>query len=363
MIYKRKDLLWGGKLGTDVSDCHTSREVMEKVGLDFLVAKCECVARMPFSINGNNEVNENMGDFVHGQNIFREVPGAFATYRTDKNIPLGFVGDKYTPVQNIEAFNFFDEAIGDGMAQWEYAGCYGYGHRIYVTAKLPIKSDVMGDDINNYLVFTNSHDGSASIDVMFTSLRMFCFNVLNAARREADAHIRLKHTAKVKDRLHQGAEVLKLACQHAENAQELYNALYTIKMSESDVLDYITKLVLDANEYAALSEYMGKKPIDNMYNFINLNCLTMQHVAEAVNKKSVTQKANVIRTMLDYYKNGIGQKEISGTAWGAYNAITGYYSNVANIDGLDRFNSLLYGGAKTKMSNAFNAALDLAEAV
>ena len=363
MIYTRKDIPWGGKLGISVKDCTTAKEVMQKARLDFQVAKCECVARMPFMINGNNDVNSNMGDFVHDGNIFREVPGAFATYRTDKNIPLGFVGDKYTPVQNIEAFNFFDEAIGDGMAQWEYAGCYGYGHRIYVAAKLPVETDVNGDSINNYLVFTNSHDGSMSIDVMFTSMRMFCFNVLNAARREADAHIRLKHTSNVKTRLHQGAEVLKIACEHAESAQELYNALYAIKMSESEVVDYVAKLVLDDAEYAALEDYNNRPVIDNIYNFINLNCLTMEHVAKSVNKKSVTGKANIIRNMIDYYQHGIGQKEITGTAWGAYNAITGYYANVANIDGIKRFDSLLYGGAKTKMSNAFNAALDLAEAV
>ena len=363
MNFTRKEIPWGGELGHSIKDCTTSREVMEKVGLDFYVDKCELVARMPFSINGNNTVNENMGDFVYDGAIFRDCPGAYATYRTDLNIPLGFVGEKYKPVQNIEAFNFFDEAIGDGKAQWEYAGCYGYGHRIFVTAKLPIESDVMGDSVNNYLVFTNSHDGSMSIDVMFTCMRMFCFNVLNVARRESDAHIRLKHTKNVKNRLHQGAEILKIACEHAESAQELYNSLYAIKMSESQVLDYLTKLILDEEEYYYLSEYMGKKPIDNMYNFINLNMLTMKYVADNVGKQNVTGKANIIRNMYDYYRNGIGQKEIIGNAWGAYNAVTGYYSNVANLEGIKRFDSLLYGSSKNKMNDAFNTALSLAEAV
>ena len=363
MIYTRKDIPWGGKIGRDVSGCGTSQEVMEKAGLNFMVDKCELVARMPFSIMGNNEVNENMGEFVHDGSIFRECPNAYATYRTDKNIPLGFVGNNYTPVQNIEAFKFFDEAIGDGKAQWEYAGCYGYGHRIYVTAKLPIETDVMGDKVNNYLVFTNSHDGSASIDIMFTAVRMFCLNCLNAAKREADAHIRLRHTSGVKGRLNRGAEVLRVACEHASSAQELYNSLYAMKMSESDVVLYITKLVLDDKEFDALYNYRGRSPLDNMYDFINLNMLTLKHVADSVGKQNVTGKANIIRNMLDYYGNGIGQKEIAGTAWGAYNAVTGYYSNVANLDGIKRFDSLLYGGSKVKMNQAFNMALELSEAV
>ena len=29
--------------------------------------------------------------------------------------------------------------------------------------------------------------------------------------------------------------------------------------------------------------------------------------------------------MFEYYMDGIGQKDIAGTAWGAYNAVTGFY--------------------------------------
>ena len=79
--------------------------------------------------------------------------------------------------------------------------------------------------------------------------------------------------------------------------------------------------------------------------------------------KISTRKANVIRGMYEYYKNGIGQREIEGTAWGAYNAVTGYFSNVANMEGLKRFDSLLFGSANTKMSNAFTEALVIADAV
>ena len=52
--YNSGGLPWA--LGKDVSDCQTAQEVMTKAGLDWSVAKCELVAKMPFRINGNNNV-------------------------------------------------------------------------------------------------------------------------------------------------------------------------------------------------------------------------------------------------------------------------------------------------------------------
>lgn len=357
VFYRRKGLPWNGPFATDVSDCTTAQEVMHKAKLDFMVEKCELVARMPFSLHKDNIIDEDAGDFVHDGQIYRDCPNAFGTYRTDMNIPLGLVKDKYEVVQNTEVFNFFNEAIGTDKAIWQTAGCYGYGHRVFVSAKLPVETDVDGDAINNYLVFSTSHDGSISIDIMFTAVRMFCWNCLNHAKKAADSHIRLKHTKSAKERLHRGAEVLRIACEYAKDAQTLYNALYAAKMSESDVIEYITKLGLDEGEFYSLSTLDGRKPLDNMYNLLNLDYRTMQECDIS------TRKANVIRGMYEYYKNGIGQKQIEGTAWGAYNAVTGYFSNVANMEGLKRFDSLLFGSANTKMNNAFNEALVIAEAV
>ena len=55
----------------------------------------------------------------------------------------------------------------------------------------------------------------------------------------------------------------------------------------------------------------------------------------------------------------IAQDKILGTAWGAYNAVTGYYSNVDSKEGINRFDSLMYGGAANSMQKALNEALVL----
>ena len=352
--YNRKPLPWGGELGIPVEDCHTSKEVMEKAGLNFYVDKCELVARMPININGDNTVNETMGDFAYNGNIYRDCPNAYATYRVDRNIPLGLVKSQYTVVQNIEAFNFFDDAIGPNKAIWQTAGCFGYGHRIFVSAKLPVETDVNGDLINNYLVFTNSHDGSMSVDIMFTPVRMFCFNMLAGAKQSAKAHIRIKHTKSAKERLQRGTEVLRIACQYATEAQQLYDSLYTIKMSDDAVIEYLMKLNLTEDELYNILDY------DKLRGFDRLLARD-RFFMEQTNIS--TRKANKIASMFDYYKNGIGQREIMGNAWGAYNAVTGYYSNVDNVTGEKRLNSLLYGNGQSSINDAFVSAMALAEAV
>ena len=193
---------WEGAGAVNVEDCQTAREVITKSKLNFTVAKCEVVAKMPikdFSDEALDRFKEiENGAMVYGNNIYREVPNSFATYRTDYNIPLGNVKSKYTVVQNIDAFNFFDKAIGRDKAIWQTAGAFGNGERIFVSAKLPDNILVNGSDpIETYLVFTNTHDGSSGVKILFTPIRVICQNTLNAAIRGASNIVTFRHNQSV----------------------------------------------------------------------------------------------------------------------------------------------------------------------
>lgn len=334
--FHKKGLPW--VIGKDVSDCVTSEEVMAKAKLNYTVDKCELYAQMPILFDRDNSVKH--GEFIQDRNIYRPCPGAYATYRTDTNVPLGLVKDKYTVVQNRDAFNFFDEAIGKDKAIWDRAGGFADGHKIFVSAKLPIETDVNGDKIDNYLVFSNSHDGTSSVNILFTPVRVTCTNCLQSAVRSASSFIRIRHTESAKEKLNLGAQVLKIACQQALTAQELYRSLERINMSDDDVKEFIANIILNEKEKEALKQYDPKFGLNKL---IARNYMTMKQTNIS------TQKANTFYKMFDYYHNGIGQDEIAGTGWGAYNAITGYYCNVANGDGMSRFSSLLYGTADTNM--------------
>ena len=357
--YNRNGLPWSSGIGKKIEGIKTSKEVIEESGLNFIVNKCELVAKMPFSITGNNKINENDGDFAHNGNIFREVPNAYATYRTDLNIPLGLVKQKYEVVQNMDAFAFFDDAIGENKAIWTRAGYYGLGHKIFLTAKLPIETTVNGDKIDNYLVFSNSHDGSSSVDILFSPIRVICTNMLNSAFDSASSHIRLKHTKNVNERIQEGSRILRIACEHAKTSEQLYQSLTTIKMDDDNVMSYIAKLVLTDNEQDTLFELSGRdnKELNKLYRrLFAVDFLSLE-------KSNIsTRKANQLKQIFEYYLDGIGQQHIAGTAWGAYNAITGFYSNVANLEGEKRMDSLLYGSANRNMNKALNLVYTMNEA-
>ena len=351
--YKQKGLPWSSGIGIRVKECHTSREVMEKANLNWTVKKCELMAQMPFTFGGDNtitDVDKLNGTFAREGYIYRNCPSAYATYRTDVNIPLGLVKSKYEVVQNIEAFNFFDEVIGDGKAVWEYAGMFGYGHKIFVCAKLPIETSVNGDPIDNYLVFSNSHDGSSSISIMFTPIRVFCTNCLNAGLQSSDSYIRIRHTESAKEKIEKGSEILRIACENAKTSQELYNSLYKINMKDDEVLKYICELVLTTTEYNAVLEYDSIKGFEKLKN---KNIYAIEASKVSINK------VNKIKTIYDYYFNGIAQESIIGTGWGAYNAVTGYFSNVVNLDGEKRMDSLLWNNGNRVTQNAIETIFNL----
>lgn len=336
-------------IGKDVSGCKTAYEVINKANLNYLVGKCDLMAKMPTGDKHNNIVNELAGDFGYEGYIFRELVGAYATYRLDNSQPLGLVKEKYKVIQNRDAFKFFDEAIGRDKAIWDRAGSIDGGRKIYISAKLPEETIVAGDKIDNYLVFSNSHDGTSSINIMFTPIRCICSNMLNGARKAADVFIRIRHTESAKSKLHAGAQILNLACKQAKTISEFYDMLTKINMSDKQVMEYLANLQLNEEERKALIDF------DNVNGYKKLICkdyLTMERTGIS------SRKANQIANMYEYYMDGIGQQHIAGTAWGAYNAVTGYYCNVANLEGEKRFGSLLYGGANNNMVKAMNQVLN-----
>lgn len=352
--YRNAGLAWGTNWTVDVSDCKTSREVMEKAGLDYYVDKCDLVAEMPFGIGRDNSIMSASGEFAHNGKIYRPCPNAYGTYRTDNNVPLGIVKQKYEVIQNVDAFNFFDDAIGDNGAVWDSAGSFGNGEKIVVTAKLPGFMNVGGGDpIDKYLVFASSHDGSCSINIMFTPVRVICTNVLNSAFDKADSYIRFRHTKNAKNKLELGGEILRIAAEYGNRAEEIYNAMAHIKMKDEQVMEYLAKLVLTDGEFEALRQF---DPVNGIKKLFYKDYLTMERTEIS------TRKANQLAQIFDYYQDGIGQQTIIGTAWGAYNAVTGYYSNVVEREPTKRMEALVWGADNKKMNDALVEAFNYREA-
>lgn len=341
MAYLVKGAPFRYRGAVNVEYCKTSAEVMEKAGLDWSVAKCKVLAEMPASTNVNKD------GFVYGGEFFKEVPNAYANYRTDHNIPLGIVKERYTPVQNIEAFKFFDDAIGKNQAIWQTAGFFGNGERIFVSAKLPKNILVHGDPTESYLVFTNSHDGSSGVKVLFTNIRVVCQNTLNSAIRNSSNFVSFRHTNSVHKNLDRASQILGICRDMTNDFNEVLNEMYKITMKDEDAQEVFAKTILNANELEQIS--LTGHTIGQI----------VQRDWRAIQDAEISmKKVNVLSEMNNYYFSGVGQREIVGTGYGVYNAVSGYYSNVDNIEGIKRMDSLLYGDKGNKIKAAGDLILN-----
>ena len=157
---------------------------------------------------------------------------------TDKSC-LGIVTDRYKIVQNTEAFEFTDAIVGEtenGVVTYETAGSLCGGRKIWLLAKMPVQK-VLDDEVEPYMFFSNSHDGSGAIKVGMTPIRIVCNNTLNMALAGAKRSWSTKHVGDMQSKLEEAKLCLQMADKYMQNldieADRLANAkLYKEQIDE-----------------------------------------------------------------------------------------------------------------------------------
>lgn len=333
-----KEVAWHG-LGQILDKPATAEEAIQAAGLDFEVKK-EPVYVPVRQLNRNTTEGfdrvlcDRSGEDGTSYMEMRKVEDRFATYRVDNGHPFGVVGSRYEIVQNRDAFKFFDAIVGEGEAIYETAGALGNGEIIFITAKLPSYIRVgNGDDtIEKYLLLTSSHDGSGAIQAMFTPIRVVCNNTLNAALKSNAARVSIRHTKAVHNSLKEAHKVLGIANALTEELTGIFNQMSQIKISDKQLREYIETVVLGDT-----LERLMTKDEEKAFDLS-------------------TRSANIIADITGYAYNNPTQllETTKGTAWGAYNAITGYYSNVKDYKNDEaKMSTLLMGNTYDTMQKAF----------
>ena len=265
-----KERPWHG-IGTVVEDAPTSDEAIKMAKLDWKVKQ--------YQVNANGIV----------------LPGYYANIRTDANIPLGVVKERYKIVQNNEAFDFVDDIVKSDEVECRYetAGSLWNGKRIFLLVKLP-NQNLLGDDVENYLFFTNSHDGTSSLMAGITNVRVVCNNTLQLAMKEAKRVWRCRHTLNIKDKQLQAKESLGFAVKYLDDMGKVAEELVAKKIDEERFFRelFATKKLATMNEK---------------------------------NREEVVTRMHLIYNEKDDLQN------FKGTAWGMYNAIADYCSNTVPL--------------------------------
>lgn len=309
---------WHG-LGEIVEGALTSKDAIEKARLDYTVDIRPAV----LSLDG------------YDKGIV--VPDKFITYRNDTNMPLGIVGNRYKIVQNVDAFEFFDEIVGSkDCAMFETAGVLGSGERIFITAKMPDVIQIAGtDDITEvYVLLTSSHDGSGSIIAAITPVRVVCQNTLNAALGSTINRVAIRHTTNAQSKLKEAHKLLGISHIYVNEVNEMFNALAKKTITDAQVRSLVEQVFASGKK----EEVEGTED----------------------KKKESTRIINIRNEVMTSYFEGVGQDKILGTAWGAYNGITHYLSHIKNYKTGDVKLDSLMAGESTKIANeAFKQLIKL----
>lgn len=260
-----KERPWHG-IGTVVEQAPTSDDAIRIAKLDWKVEQ------FPVFANG------------------KEVDGYFANIRTDINQSLGIVKNRYQIVQNNEAFDFVDGIVGNKHieARYETAGSLFNGKRIFLLVKLPNKN-LLGDDVENYLFFTNSHDGSSALTAGITNVRVVCNNTLQMAIGEAQRIWRCRHTTNIEGKRQQAKEALGFAVKYMDSMDKTATELVQKKINE-------------------------EKFFRALFN-------SKLNLASEKAKEEMINRIHIIYNEKDDLQN------FKGTAWGMYNAVADYVSN------------------------------------
>lgn len=214
------------KMGKPVPKGVTAAEMIRAAGLDWDVELR--------AARGAREINKK-GEFSRYEVVRLPRPD-----RKEAEVLLGLVSRRYEPLQNREAFAFFDPIVGEGKAYFETAGALGEGERIWVMAKMPEALEIVrGDECFNYLLLSNSHSGEGSVIVKFTSVRVVCQNTLMLAMDDGQKAYRVRHSKRMQFRLDELAEFLAITQQVFINAEKEFKRLAAIQMKEDRLKHYL----------------------------------------------------------------------------------------------------------------------------
>jgi phage/plasmid-like protein (TIGR03299 family) len=187
---------WHG-LGKPVLELATAKEAITEAGLDWEVIL--------------TPVEQN----IDGTRI--AIPNKRSVRRDSDNKSLGIVSPGYFPVQNHEAFTFFDSIVDSGEAKYETAGSLSGGQMVWMTAKVGESIQIAGDDAHDlYLLLVNKHDGTGALKIVTTLVRAVCKNTVTAGIRQNKTQWSINHRKPLEGRIAEARGALQMSFKYVD---------------------------------------------------------------------------------------------------------------------------------------------------
>jgi phage/plasmid-like protein (TIGR03299 family) len=293
------DTPWHG-LGTQIPNDLTPEQILKTAKLDWTVEKQDI-----FLANGT-------------------VLSDKALVRSTDSKVLDIVSNKWNPVQNEEAFEFFNDFVLSGNMEMHTAGSLKGGQIVWALAKVKESFEIFGGDVvDSYLLFSNPHKFGTSVDVKFTPIRVVCNNTLTyALSNSVNNQVKMNHCRKF------NGDVVK------------------------ETLG-ISKEILAKYKEQAL--FLGSKKF-NTESIVGY----FERVFPKTSGEDVTSR-NAVKAM-EYLESQPGAKYAEGSFWQAFNTVTYMNDHIIGRNVENRLHSTWYGQGKIRKDAALKLALEYAEA-
>lgn len=255
--------------------------------------------------------------------------GHSALIRDKDNKVLDVVTEGWQPVQNSEAFEFFNDFIDAGDMTMDTAGSLHGGRVVWALAKIGAGFEILGGDkIEGYLLFSNPHQFGRSVNVAFTPVRVVCNNTLTYALANLDnQNVRHSHRTKFDPvRVKQILGISKaMLDQYKENAERLAS----IKYDDRTAKEFLNKIF----------------PV-----------LTTKREARKELSKSAERCLELLNT-----NSMPGAEFAPGSLWQLFNSTTYVTSNEYGRTDEARMTSLFYGQNKQRNLKAMDLIMKMAD--
>ncbi|GAB1644346.1 DUF932 domain-containing protein [Krasilnikovia sp. MM14-A1259] len=275
------------RLGQITDGCMTAEDVMSKAWLGGWEVRKIRLEGMEITDEGVTKV---------------DCPDKFMTVRTNPVTGateyLGIVGDEYNVVQNEQVAEMLNLLVDESGAHLETAGSMRGGKRVFVTMKLPTAMEIAGvDRLDLYLAATTAHDGTASLRVDATPVRIVCANTQRMAYARSEGSYTFRHTSNIGAKISDAREALGLMWKHFG--------------------DWQTEAEKMINESLTMGEF--EKVVAQLW--------PVEDDASDAARNNAKQRASALRYLV---RDAPTQKAIKGTRWAGYQAIVEF------VDHLDK---------------------------
>lgn len=164
-----------------------------------------------------------------------DLPDYRLVVRDDTWAPLGITSDDHELVGNRTMGEIIEEFLGLGV-KFETGGSLRGGRNVWALAYLDEPHVVAGDDSETfpYLAIINAHDGSGACRILYTRVRIVCWNTYSLAERSAQHSYTFRHTTGVAARVAEAKAALNGLRADADSWDKTALELFSSKLTDED---------------------------------------------------------------------------------------------------------------------------------